>query len=97
MDNRSQPYFGYTHHDMAGYMSKHGYATFVSEWEVITEYSRKDYRPERKWLQLAPYPLDHESAWGNLIFVQDKEKFKKWLNVPGQNTLVRFLCPQKNS
>jgi FkbM family methyltransferase len=70
MDERSQPNFGYTHHDMAAYMIDLGYATFVSEWAPIVEYGRKGVATvPHRFLQCVPYPLDHDPAWGNLIFV----------------------------
>ena len=82
MDSLTQAHFGYSHHDIASYMNNRGYVTFVSEWEPITEYSREGFpRPYRKWIQCAPYPLDHEPARGNLIFVPegDKDKFRETL------------------
>jgi FkbM family methyltransferase len=71
MDERSQPNFGYTHHDMVDYMSKQGYAAFVAEWSPITEYGRKGQTSSsyHQFLRCASYPLDHQPAWGNLIFV----------------------------
>jgi len=70
MDERSQPNFGYTHHDMAAYMANLGYATFVSEWAPIVEYGRKGVATApHRFLQCVTYPLDHDPAWGNLIFV----------------------------
>ncbi|MFH0839999.1 MAG: FkbM family methyltransferase [Candidatus Omnitrophota bacterium] len=78
LDERSRPHFGYTHHDMAAYMNKQGYATFVSDWAPPIEYSREGFpRPYRKWLRCVSYPLDYEPTWGNLIFVPkcDKDKF----------------------
>lgn len=70
MDERSQPTFGYTHHDMAAYMANLGYVTFVSEWAPIVEYGRRDVATApHRFLQCVPYPLDHSPAWGNLIFV----------------------------
>ena len=70
MDERSQPNFGYAHHDMAAYMIDLGYATFVSEWAPIVEYGRKGVATApHRFLQCVLYPLDHDPAWGNLIFV----------------------------
>lgn len=70
MDERSQPNFGYTHHDMAAYMTDLGYTTLVSEWAPIVEYGRKGVTTTpHRFLQCVPYPLDHDPAWGNLIFV----------------------------
>ncbi len=74
MDSRSIPYFGYSHHDMAEYMRQFGYATFVSEWSPIEEYGRKEDDPEidgPSFLGCKRYPLDHNPAWGNLIFVPE--------------------------
>jgi len=84
MDERSKPNFGYTHHDMVAYMLDRGYSTFVSEWAAIKEYGRENIKTEpHQWLQCKPYPLDHEPAWGNLIFVphHDVDKFSTTLNV----------------
>jgi len=71
MDERSLPHFGYSHHDVAAYMKERGYNTFISEWEPIKEYAREGVAPSHVWVQCVPYPLDHEPAWGNLIFVPD--------------------------
>jgi hypothetical protein len=72
MDERSMLSYGYTHHDMAAYMQALGYATFVSEWAPIREYAREGAASEtRTWLQCGRYPLHHEPAWGNLIFVPE--------------------------
>lgn len=81
MDERSSKHFGYTHHDVAAYMAEQGYATFVSEWAPIKEYAREGMAVSHVWLQCAPYPLNHEPAWGNLIFVPtaDINKFKATL------------------
>ena len=74
MDDRSARNFGYTHHDMVHFMKQKGYAAFVSEWDVVKEYGREDKPGEpHVWLQCLPYPLDHEPAWGNLIFVPEKK------------------------
>jgi len=82
MDDRSQPYYGYTHHDVVQYMQQYGYVAFVSEWAPIKEYGREGVKGEpHSWLQCVPYPLDHEPAWGNLIFVPegDRQKFEECL------------------
>ncbi|MCL2925605.1 MAG: FkbM family methyltransferase, partial [Trichodesmium sp. MAG_R04] len=71
MDERSQANFGYSHHDIAFYMKKHGYHVFVSEWAPIKEYGRKGITSvPHKFLQCIDYPLNHQPAWGNLIFVR---------------------------
>ena len=92
MDSRSQPNFGYTHHDAVSYMRDKGYIAFVSEWAPIQEYGREGVEtPPHLWLQCSPYPLDHEPSWGNLIFVpeQDRKKFEL--------TLARYLTELKRS
>lgn len=77
MDERSLRNFGYTHHDVISYMKERGYATFVSEWEPIKEYGREDVASNpHVWIQCVPYPLDHQPAWGNLIFVPDSDRDK---------------------
>jgi len=78
-DDRSKPNFGCTHHDIAHYMSKLEYTVFVAEWAAIKEYGRKGKKTEpHQFLQCCRYPLDHEPAWGNLIFVLNKvlDKFE---------------------
>lgn len=70
-DDRSLPNFGCTHHDIACYMEGKGYKVFVSEWAPIKEYGRKGEKSDpHQFLQCVPYPLDHQPAWGNLIFVR---------------------------
>ena len=83
MDERSQPNFGYSHHDMAKYMEEKGYNVFVSEWSPIKEYAKKGKATApHKFLEFSRYPLKHQPAWGNLIFVrQDRIKeFEKVLS-----------------
>ncbi|NJL86670.1 MAG: FkbM family methyltransferase [Leptolyngbyaceae cyanobacterium SM1_1_3] len=82
MDERSKLNFDYTHHDMAQFMNSKGYVTFVSEWEPIKEYGREGVSSNpHVWIQCVPYPLNHEPAWGNLIFVpkENQDKFAKTL------------------
>jgi FkbM family methyltransferase len=83
MDERTLPHFGYSHHDMAGYMKERGYETFVSEWEPITQYAREgEPSPPHVWMGCASYPLGHAPAWGNLFFVPAHEtgKFRRALS-----------------
>ncbi len=101
MDERSLVNFDYTHHDAVKYMAERGYVTFVSEWAPIKEYGREGIAGEpHTWLQCVPYPLDHEPAWGNLIFVPegDQIKFSKTLenylralNNPAQLTVKNII------
>jgi FkbM family methyltransferase len=82
MDDRSMPYFGYTHHDVVAYMEERGYMSFVSEWAPIKEYGREGIEGEpHTWLRCMPYPLDHDPAWGNLIFIShsERDRFKATL------------------
>jgi len=73
MDERSKPFYGYTHHDVADYMQKHGYVTFVSEWKQFKEYARKGEKSNpHVWIQCGRYPLGHDPYWGNLLFVPEK-------------------------
>jgi FkbM family methyltransferase len=73
MDERTVENFGYTHHDIVAYMKERGYSALVSEWAPIKEYGREGVPGEpHTWLQCLPYPLDHEPAWGNLIFVPEE-------------------------
>jgi FkbM family methyltransferase len=69
MDERSEEYFGYNHHDMVSYLADFGYTTLVSEWAPIIEYARKGVPTTHRFLQCVPYPLDRNPAWGNLIAV----------------------------
>ena len=82
MDSRSVPNFGYTHHDVASFMAERDYVTYVSEWAAIEHYAIAGQPGEQHtWLQCSRYPLDHESAWGNLIFVprESVEVFERCL------------------
>lgn len=92
MDDRSRELFGYTHHDMVAYMAKRSYKAFVSEWAPISEYGREGLGDSHIWVGCAPYPLDHELAWGNLIFVppNDIHKFSAAL----RRYLVRLTMSQ---
>jgi FkbM family methyltransferase len=97
MDDRSSPNFGYTHHDMVNYLKEQGYTAFVSEWAPIQEYAREGIATEPHiWLRCVPYPLDHEPAWGNLIFVpdSDREKFSKTLQAYLNNMRTEYTTNQ---
>jgi FkbM family methyltransferase len=93
MDDRSKANFGYTHDDVANYMATQGYATFVAEWGPIVEYGRRGSvsTNQHRFLQCRPYPLDHQPAWGNLIFIPEAEK------VNFVNTLSKYLNDLKKS
>lgn len=105
MDERSQPNFGYSHHDIAFYMQKHGYHVFVSEWAPIKEYGRKGITSvPHKFLQCIDYPLNHQPAWGNLIFVrQDRlADFEQTLSsymdkFPREESLDKLISKVKNA
>ena len=89
-DDRSVPNFNYSHHDMANYMQDRGYHVFISEWAEVKEYGRKGkVTPPHQFLQCVEYPLDHQPAWGNLIFVRSDRvtDFK--------NTLEEYLTNLK--
>jgi FkbM family methyltransferase len=82
-DDRSVPNFGCSHHDIAKYMREQGYEVFISEWASITEYGRKGQRSDPHYfLQCTRYPLNHDPAWGNLIFVRNDRvtEFEKTLS-----------------
>ncbi len=77
MDERSLENFNYSHHDMVSFMENVKYTCFISEWQAFKEYGRDGQESEpHKWIQCAPYPLEHEPVWGNLIFVPEKDKDK---------------------
>lgn len=69
MDDRSRANYSYTHHDMVRHLAAYGYTAFVAEWAPIIEYARPGKPSSHTFLQICPYPLDHEPAWGNLIWV----------------------------
>ena len=71
-DGRSQSYFDYNHHDVVTHMKPFGYRAYVSEWKTSGRgYARKGQKESpHQFLGCNPYPLDHEPAWGNLIFVR---------------------------
>jgi FkbM family methyltransferase len=87
LDKRSKEYFGYTHHDMVSFMRQFGYKTYVSElgqrrkFDIFNQIGVSSYQ----FLQIAPYPLNHQPIMGNLIFVSQSmiPQFKK--------TLVNYL------
>ena len=89
MNERSVTNFGYTHHDVATYMRGFGYVTFVSEWAPIQEYARDGQPVSHHWIQCLPYPLSHEPAWGNLIFIPIGEEIKF------VSTLERYILQLK--
>ena len=106
MDERSEPNFGFTHHDMAAYMAHLGYVTFVSEYAPIVEYGRKGIATApHKFLRCERYPLDSNPAWGNLIFVpqaqaeQFEQTLSAYLNEIGASTATLQLSssPQTQS
>jgi len=104
MDSRSFKNFGYTHHDVATFMSNHGYVAFVSEWGAMVEYASNDRLiVPPKFLCCAPYPLDHSPAFGNLIFVPSEHKddfqraiFSYFIEWKLSNILVRTLISCHN-
>ncbi len=74
MDERSLEHFSYNHHDVVAHMKALGYGAYISEWAPIEEYAQEGMSCEpHKWLRCVPYPLGHEPAWGNLIFVPEKD------------------------
>jgi hypothetical protein len=83
MDERSEKNFGYSHHDVVKFMESYPYVCYISEWEPIKEYGIEGVKSEpHVWIKISKYPLDHQPAWGNMIFVQKSEnrKFRKTLN-----------------
>jgi len=82
MDERTTKFFNYNHHDIVKYISKFGYKTYVSEWAPIESYAEEGKAVSHKFLRCVPYPLDHQPAWGNLIFIKPErvKDFQKTLN-----------------
>jgi len=97
MDDRSLKYFGYTHHDVARFMSNQGYATFVSAWKPISEYGQEGEPDRNVWIECGLYPLAQEPVWGNLIFVPKEHTskfestFEEYLNQRRWKKFVGFL------
>jgi len=83
MDDRSSENFGYTHHDVVKYMASYPYICYVSEWAPIKEYGIEGVRSEpHTWINISKYPLNHNPAWGNLIFIKTEsdKKFQRTIN-----------------
>lgn len=85
LDARSKLHFNYTHHDMVAFMDQHGYQAYISEMGPL----KKDGQAyqignsQYQFLQVAPYPLDHEPELGNIFFVR-KEKAVQFVDVVSQ-------------
>lgn len=96
MDERSSKNFSYTHHDMAEFMNRFDYCTYISEWGPIAEYSSRNHiTVPSKFIRCSPYPLDHVPIWGNLIFVRKNcdKNFKNALeNSQYKIILSNILC-----
>ena len=93
-DERSISNFDYSHHEMAKFMQNRGYHVFISEWAEVKEYGRKgQVTAPHQFLQCVEYPLEHQPAWGNLIFVRKDrvEDFKITL----ENYLTNLERQQK--
>lgn len=75
MDSRTEPAFGYSHHDVVSFMKTRGYDAFVSEWTPVREYAREgvETEPMTDWLRIVPYTRQSNPAWGNLFFVPQAE------------------------
>ena len=69
MDSRSLEHFGYTHHDMAAFMSGRGYETWVSEWAPLVDYAREGEESPHEWRGFHRYSPEGAPAHGNLLFV----------------------------
>ena len=83
MDSRSQPHFGYSHHDVVAFMAERDYVAYVSEWAPVVAHSKKGGGGGPFYfLQCCPYPLHHAPAWGNLIFIPAayRQMFETTLN-----------------
>ncbi len=66
-DGKTMP-LGYGMHDLAGFLSDHGYSIIVSEWYPVVEYGAT-----HRWRRFWRYPgeVSDPDAWGNLMAVRD--------------------------
>jgi FkbM family methyltransferase len=80
MDERTEANFNYTYHDIVRFMEPFNYKTYISEWAPIVEYSTEHF-----FLQCVSYPINHQPAWGNLIFIT-KDKIRQF-----EVTLMEYL------
>jgi len=79
LDSRSEKHFGYTYHDMVAYMQDYGYQAFLSEMGPLTKSGRANQigNSSYQFLRVTSYPIDHEPALGNIIFVP-REKVQQF-------------------
>jgi FkbM family methyltransferase len=85
---------GHDVHDIARFLTEHGYAVVVSEWEPITEYG-----VQHTWRRFARYPTDVPAdSWGNLIAVDPAllpklERVSRWAakSLPVRKQVDRLL------
>lgn len=87
-DRKTVP-LGYTYHDLAKYLTGHGYRVLVSEWYPVVEYGG-----DHKWRTFAEYPaelLGGEQACGNLIAVIDQREFQKLKKVCRSHQFMAIL------
>lgn len=66
-DSKTVP-LGYTFHDLAGFLVKHGYRLIISEWHPI-----KKYGVPHDWNRFVTYPceLDDVHSWGNILATKE--------------------------
>lgn len=76
-DKKTIP-LGYTFHDLAQYLVKKGYTTYVSEWHPIIRYGIP-----HDWNRLVRYPcvLNNIDGWGNLIAFRNPIDESELINV----------------
>jgi len=69
MDDRTVPVYGYSYHDLVGFVEEKGYSTYVFEWTPVTRYGSESQSNPTHYLRWDRYPPRHTPSWGNLIFI----------------------------
>lgn len=78
MDSRSEKAFNYNHKDMITFMNKNKYSAYISEWKGVQEYAIEGVSTKKhQWIRCVPASsMQSPPAWGNIIFVDKKNKSK---------------------
>lgn len=69
---------GYSFHDLANFLIKHGYRLIVSEWHPIERYG-----VPHDWRRFATYPCElyDPRAWGNIIATNEDKLYASLLQI----------------